>query len=62
MVHARSFTPDDITFLRGIYEETMELGHAIYERLFAHPWDSAKQDWSRRPQVAFADAVMVGLS
>ena len=53
MVHARSFTPDDNAFLRQLFEETMELGHAIYGNLFAHPWDEAKEDWSRRPQVAF---------
>lgn len=62
MVHARSFTPDDIAFLRQLFQETIDLGHAIYGTLLGHPWDTANGGWSRRPQVAFADAVMVGLS
>lgn len=62
MVRARSFTEDDMTFLRNLFEETVALGHAIYGDLLAHPWDANKNAWSPRPQIAFADAVMVGLS
>jgi Protein of unknown function DUF262 len=62
MVHARSFTPEDVAFLKRLFDETMDLGHAIYGSLLARPWDVSSNEWSRRPQVAFADAVMVGLS
>jgi hypothetical protein len=62
MVYSRSFTAEDIEFLRTVFEETISLGKQIYGPLLAHPWDTAKNEWSRRPQVAFADAVMVGLS
>jgi hypothetical protein len=62
MVHARSFTPADVDFLRQLFEKTIDLGHTIYGHLFAHPWDNTNNQWSQRPQVAFADAVMVGLS
>ncbi len=61
MVRARSFTDEDIAFLRGLFEETITLARAIYGDLLARPWDPEKQTWLR-PQVAFADAVLVGVS
>lgn len=62
MVRARSFGNEDIDFLRQLFIRTLELGHAVYrERLFC-PWDPKNGGWADKPQVAFADAVMVGLS
>ncbi len=62
MVHSRSFLTDDITFLKQLFENTIALGHQIYGDILARPWDQGRNDWSSRPQVAFSDAVMVGLS
>jgi len=62
MVRARAFTDEDIGHLRALFEETLTLGAAIYKDLFARPWDTTKNGWAPRAQVAFADAVMVGIS
>jgi len=62
MVRARSFTDEDIAFLGDLFNKTVELGHEIYGGLLFHPWDPKAQQWAEKPQVAFADAVMVGLS
>jgi len=62
MVRARSFTDEDIAVLKTFFEHTVELGHAVYKDVLFRPWDPKSQQWSDKPQVAFADAVMVGLS
>jgi hypothetical protein len=48
--------------LRLLFERTIKLGWDIYGDRFAKPWDTEKHQWTVRPQVAFSDAVMVGLS
>lgn len=62
MVRARSFTDDDIRILDGLFDDTIELGHTVYREALFKPWDPKSQKWADKPQVAFADAVMVGLS
>jgi len=62
MVRARGFADEDIDHLRTLFEQTLALGTAIYDDLFARPWDIAKKGWAPRAQIAFADAVMVGIS
>lgn len=62
MVRARAFTDQDIQHLRTLFNATIALGWAIYGELFARPWDIGKRQWTAKPQLAFADAVMVGLS
>ena len=62
MLRARTFGDEDIAYLQTLFEQTVELGWCIYDELFARPWDTEKQQWALRPQVAFADAIMVGLS
>ena len=62
MVRARSFTDIDIQFLQGLFNRTLEAGHAIYGDLLFKPWDVKAQRWADKAQVAFSDAVMVGLS
>lgn len=62
MVRARSFTEEDIEYLRALFEQTLALGEAIYGDLLARPWDIARNSWASRAQVAFADAVIVGIS
>jgi Protein of unknown function DUF262 len=61
MIRARSFTDEDITYLRNLFEKTITLAHNIYRDLLARPWDAQEQDWLRA-QIAFADAVFVATS
>lgn len=62
MIHARTFTEEDIDFLKQLFEDTLALGNSIYGELFARPWDGTRAEWATKPRIAFADAVMVGLS
>jgi len=62
MVRTRKFTDEDIHGLNQLFIRTIELAHRVYGELLFRPWDSDRKAWSPRPQVAFADAVMVGLS
>jgi hypothetical protein len=62
MVRARSFTDDDIKILQSLFERTVKLGRQLYQNALFKPWDQKAASWADKPQVAFADAVMVGLS
>lgn len=62
MVRARSFTEGDVQHLRELFERTLETGFSIYSNNFLRPWDQSSKTWTTRPQIAFADAVMVGIS
>ena len=62
MVRARSFEEEDIEILRDLFDRTMKLGHAIFGGLLFKPWDPRTQEWADKAQVAFADAVAVGLA
>ena len=62
MVRTRRFTDEDIKAARELFQRTLHAAHAIFGELLFRPWDTDKQTWSSRPQVAFADAVMVGIS
>src|SRR5713101_8626379 len=62
MARARSFTEGDITFLQNLYLETINLAHHIYQDHIFRPYDPVKHVWRERAQIAFYDAVMVGLS
>jgi hypothetical protein len=62
MVRTRSFTEEDIGHLKRLFEQTIEVGSAVYEDILARPWDTLRKAWAPRAQVAFADAVMVGIS
>jgi hypothetical protein len=61
MVRARRFNEEDIHVLRTLFESTLETASRIYANLLFQPWDAEDGTWLR-PQVAFADAVMVGIS
>jgi hypothetical protein len=62
MVRSRRFTDNDITILKEIFNKTIELAETIYgENLFC-PWNVIKLHWSSRPQIAYADSIMVGIS
>ncbi|HEX4004046.1 MAG TPA: DUF262 domain-containing protein [Candidatus Acidoferrales bacterium] len=62
MVRARSFTDDDVKVLQSLFEKTISLGSELYGEALFKPWDPKAEEWADKPQVAFADAVMVGLS
>ena len=48
--------------LRNIFSETIELASSIYGDSLFKPWIAKLNRPARAPQIAFADAVMVGLS
>ncbi len=62
MHRARKFTTEDLTWLRAMFNETLDLASAIYGALLFRPWDVRVGTWEADPHVAFADAVMVGIS
>src|SRR6185437_737246 len=62
MVRSRAFSQEDIQILKSLFENTVDTGWAIYGDVFAHPWDKEKATWAPRPQIAFGDAIMVGIS
>ncbi len=62
MIRARSFEDQDIEILRSLFDRTMNLGHAIFGNLLFKPWEPRTNEFAAKPQVAFADAVAVGLA
>jgi len=62
MVRSRRFSSEDLTALETIYNETLALADGVFGELLFRPWDVEKSEWAPRAQLAFSDAVMVGLS
>jgi hypothetical protein len=62
MIRSSSFTEDDINILENLFIRTINLAHKIYGDLIFRPYDKDKNEWSDKPQKAFHDSVMVGLS
>jgi hypothetical protein len=62
MVRARGFDDEDIAYLRTLFARTIQLATRIYGELIFRPWKKDSNEWADKPQVAFADAVMVGIS
>ncbi len=62
MVRSRRFTDDDVLVLRELFVKTITLADAIFGELLFRPWDREAEKWSDGPQIAFADAVLVGVS
>ena len=62
MLQTRAFTDQDIDFLRDLFHQTINLASSIYGEHIFRPWDSDSGNWSKRPQIALADAVMVASS
>jgi len=62
MLRARSFSQADIDFLRDLFGRTIDLGSTLYGDLLFRPWNMSTKTWASKAQVAFSDAVMVGLS
>lgn len=62
MARAHQFSKDDIDVLYKLFIRTMRLALNIYDELVFRPYNPSKEGFERRPQKAFCDAVMVGLS
>jgi hypothetical protein len=62
MIRSREFTEEDIDALRSLCVETLQLATDIYGNSVFRPYDPQNPDGNTRPQRAFYDAVMVGLS
>jgi hypothetical protein len=62
MIRAQAFEPVDLAFLRSEFISTMTTAAEIFGDLVFRPFDVKKGEWATRPQKAFYDAVMVGLS
>lgn len=62
MVRSRRFDSQDISILQQLFLDTLNLASDIYGDMLFHPWNTKKDQWATQPQIAFADAVMVGLS
>jgi len=62
MIRSRSFDETDIVTLHGLFEETISLSAELFGDLLFRPWNAETSTWAPRGQIAFADAVMVGVS
>ena len=62
MVRAQALTDDDMIHLRELFRNTLAVAHEIFGDLLFRPFDLEKNEWSKNPQRAFYDSVMVGLS
>lgn len=62
MVRSRRFDSEDIKKLREVFVTTIELAYEIYGDHLFRPWNPRINNWSTKPQIAYADAIMVGLS
>jgi uncharacterized protein YlaN (UPF0358 family) len=62
MVRSRRFDAQDISTLRHVFVTALELAHVIYGTHLFRPWNPKTQHWSPKPQIAYADTIMVGLS
>lgn len=62
MVRSRKFSDQDVAFLEELFNSTIELASAIYGDNLFRPWNAKQNKWSKQPQIAFADTVMVGLA
>jgi hypothetical protein len=62
MIRSREFDERSRNVLRDLFERTIKLADAIYGKRLFRPYLLRKEKWSKHPQKAFADAVLVGLS
>lgn len=62
MRKAEHFTEEDITILERDFIDTLDLASDVFGPLLFRPFDPQKDSWAPKPQKAFYDAVMVGMS
>ena len=62
MRKAADFTEQDIEILEREFIDTLDLASDIYGELLFRPYDAGIGAWAKKPQKAYYDAVMVGMS
>ncbi|KKR03277.1 MAG: hypothetical protein UT30_C0033G0003 [Candidatus Uhrbacteria bacterium GW2011_GWF2_39_13] len=62
MIRSKHFTSQDIEVLEGLFNSTMDVSYRIYGDSLFRPWLRTKNKISPKPHLAYADAVMVGVS
>lgn len=62
MAKSRHFSHSDIQHLKYIFCRSIQTASEIYQDLLFKPWIIKEQKWASSPQVAFADAVLYGIS
>lgn len=62
MSRARSFSQDDINYLREVFMKTIVLARNIFGENIFRPYQPEEKQWSTRLHKTFYDSVMVGLS
>jgi hypothetical protein len=62
MLRARAFTEIDIEYLRAQFTKAISVATQLYGDFIFRPWKPDEEAWADKPQVAFSDAVMVGIS
>ncbi|NEQ36683.1 MAG: DUF262 domain-containing protein [Okeania sp. SIO3I5] len=62
MIKSQQFSDEDIELLRGIFIETIELAHQLYEEKLFKPFDPKSNTWKLSSDKPYYDALMVGLS
>jgi Protein of unknown function DUF262 len=62
MLRARAFNESDLKFLEDLFNEVVDVAYDVYGSKMFIPYSIKARAWGNRPQKAYADAVMVGLS
>lgn len=62
MIRSRAFKTSDISALKQLYLDTLSLAKKIYGDLLFVPYLTKELKWGNKPQKAYADGVLVGLS
>jgi len=62
MERATNLSKNEVEILKNLYLETLKLATDIYGDLIFKPFNKKEHQWGRRPQKAYADAVLVSLS
>ncbi len=62
MIKSLDFTDADLNYLEKLFVKTLAIAHQIYGEHLFKPFDPKSQNWSKNPDKAYYDAIMVGLS
>jgi hypothetical protein len=62
MLRARAFSAADLSILEDLFVRTVHLADRIYGDKLFKPFNAKTGEWGKRPQKAYADAILVGLS
>jgi len=62
MMKSLDFTDGELNYLKELFVKTLAIAHQIYGEHLFKPFDPKSQNWSKNPDKAYYDAIMVGLS